>query len=248
MWILSVRADHVRRRAAQCDREPVRHRHRRSDDRKYLPLRHVRAHPASRASRRTADAGRTAMKLLVALWWILVTVAGTLATNLSATVQREESARAFDVIASVLPSPRCANCHIVGDRLTTGEMGRPHAMAVRRGKDGRGAPAMRCTNCHQEASVPAPHAPPGARDWRLPPPATPMAWKDLPAREQCRVLKDPSKNGGKTVPQLLEHGQHDPLVLGGWSPGPERMPPPISHDAFVNAVRTWIDLGAACPQ
>ena len=187
------------------------------------------------------------MTFLVSLW-ILVTVAGTPATNVRATVQREEAARAFDDIAGVLSSPRCANCHIVGDRLTTGDMGRPHAMAVRRGKDGRGAPAMRCTNCHQEASVPVPHAPPGARDWRLPPPATPMAWKGLSAGEQCRMLKDPSKNGNKTLPQLLEHVQHDPLVLGGWSPGPERVPPPISHEAFVNAVRTWIDLGAACPQ
>jgi hypothetical protein len=162
--------------------------------------------------------------------------------------QREASTRAFDAVATVLSSPRCANCHFAGDAPGEGERGRFHAMVVRRGTDGRGTPAMRCTNCHQDASLDVPHAPPGAPDWRLPPAAMPMAWKGLTVSEQCRMLKDPSRNGNKTPQQLVEHMRHDPLVLSSWNPGPGRLPPPMSHDAFMEAVKAWVDGGAACPE
>ena len=164
------------------------------------------------------------------------------------TAQQRDDPAPFEAIAQVLSSPRCANCHFDGDSPAEGDHGRIHAMVVRRGKDGRGTPAMRCTNCHQDKSLTVPHAPPGAPDWRLPPAATPMAWKGLSAAEQCRMLKDPSKNGNKTPAQLLEHMRHDPLVLSSWNPGPGRLPPPISHAAFVQAVRTWVEGGVACPE
>ena len=162
--------------------------------------------------------------------------------------QRDESADAFDRIATVLSSPRCANCHFEGDSPAEGDAGRIHAMVVRRGSDGRGTPAMRCTNCHQETSLSLPHAPPGAPDWRLPPAAMPMAWKGLSAREQCRMLKDPSRNGNKTLQQLVDHMNHDPLVLASWNPGPGRLPPPMPHSLFMEAVKAWVDRGAACPE
>lgn len=155
---------------------------------------------------------------------------------------------AFAPIAAVLSSPRCANCHIPGDVPLQGDDGRDHVMRVRRGADGRGTPAMQCSNCHQDASVPVPHAPPGAPDWRLPPAATRMAWTGLRAREQCQMLKDRSRNGDKSLAELLEHVQHDPLVLAGWSPGPGRTLPPISHPAFARQFKTWIDEGAVCPE
>jgi hypothetical protein len=162
--------------------------------------------------------------------------------------QRDGSMRAFEPIAAVLSSPRCANCHIPDDAPLQGDEGRVHAMSVRRGSDGRGTPAMRCTNCHQDTNSPVLHAPPGAPDWRLPPAATPMAWKGLTAGEQCRMLKDTSRNGNKTLRELIEHVGHDRLVLAGWSPGPGRTLPPISHDAFVEHFRTWVDSGAVCPE
>jgi hypothetical protein len=162
--------------------------------------------------------------------------------------QPAESTRAFASIATVLSSPRCANCHFAGNSPAEGESGRMHAMVVRRGEDGRGTPAMRCTNCHQDTSLQVPHAPPGAPDWRLPPAAMPMAWKGLSVSEQCRMLKDPARNGNKTLPQLVDHVRHDLLVLASWNPGPGRMPPPMSHDAFAQAVNTWVDGGAVCPE
>ncbi|MPZ21158.1 MAG: hypothetical protein GEV06_25155 [Luteitalea sp.] len=166
----------------------------------------------------------------------------------AAEQQRQRAARAFEPIATVLSSARCANCHISGAAPLQGDDGRPHTMLVRRGLDGRGTPVMRCTNCHQDVSAPVLHAPPGAPDWRLPPPSTPMAWKGLSVGDLCRRLIDPSQNGNRRAQDLLEHLRHDPLVLSGWSPGPGRTLPPVSHDAFVKAFATWIDLGAVCPE
>jgi hypothetical protein len=188
------------------------------------------------------------MKWQLSIATLLVIAPFASDANTLAGQQRDESTRAFESVATVLSSPRCANCHFEGNSPAEGDHGRIHAMVVRRGTDGRGTPAMRCTNCHQDTSLPVPHAPPGAPDWRLPPAAMPMAWKGLTVGEQCRMLKDPSRNGNKTVQQLVEHMSHDPLVLASWNPGPGRMPPPMSHDAFLEAVKTWVDRGAACPE
>jgi hypothetical protein len=184
--------------------------------------------------------------LLIATFLVIdLCVGDVMRTNAQ---QPDESMRAFAPIATVLSSPRCANCHFAGDAPAEGDSGRIHAMVVRRSNDGRGTPAMRCTNCHQETSLQVPHAPPGAPDWRLPPAAMPMAWKGLNVSEQCRMLKDPARNGNKTLAQLVDHIRHDPLVLASWNPGPGRLPPPMSHEAFAEAVKTWVDGGAACPE
>jgi hypothetical protein len=188
------------------------------------------------------------MKSLLTVGAIIVMTQWTWGMPAVTMDQPGVSTRPFEGIAAVMSSPRCANCHFAGDAPAIGDESRFHGMVVRRGKDGRGTPAMRCTNCHQDASSSVPHAPPGAPDWRLPPPATPMAWKGLSVGEQCRMLKDPSRNGNKTPQAILEHVRHDPLVLNSWNPGAGRMPPPISHDAFVELVQVWVDQGAACPE
>ncbi len=167
-----------------------------------------------------------------------------------ATQERERATRAtgaFEKVAAVLSSPRCANCHITGDGPLQGDDGHAHAMNVRRGSDGRGTPAMHCTNCHQDVSSLTPHGPPGAPDWRLPPMATPMAWRGLGPGDQCRALKDGTRNGNRTLADLLEHAAHDRIVVSSWNPGPGRTLPPLSHDAFVEQFKLWIDMGAACP-
>src|SRR5215471_1682471 len=145
----------------------------------------------------------------------------------------ERSLRAFAVVASVLTSPRCLNCHVAGDSPLQGDGGTIHNMNVKRGPDGRGTPAMHCTNCHQEQNSQQLHAPPGRPDWRMPPPATRMAWQSLSVGDICRSLKDPATNGGRTTAQLIEHVRDDRIVNWGWDPGPGRSIPPISHEAFV---------------
>lgn len=159
-----------------------------------------------------------------------------------------ESLRAFSAVASVLTSPRCLNCHIPGDSPLQGDSGTPHNMNVKRGPDGRGTTAMRCTNCHQEENSTQLHAPPGRSDWRLPPPNMRMAWQGLGLGDLCRTFKDPNKNGNRSLEQLIEHVRDDRLVNWGWNPGLGRTIPPFSHDAFVLEVTKWIQTGAACPQ
>ncbi|MBV9182808.1 MAG: hypothetical protein JO356_15970 [Acidobacteria bacterium] len=158
-----------------------------------------------------------------------------------------ESLRAFSRIASVLTSPRCLNCHVPGDSPLQGDAGTPHGMNVKRGPDGRGTPAMRCSNCHQDTNSSQLHAPPGCPDWRLPPPSMRMAWQGLSVGELCRTLKDPAANGNRSLEQLLEHFRNDRIVNWGWAPGPGRTIPPLSHDDFVAEVTRWVKMGSACP-
>ena len=159
-----------------------------------------------------------------------------------------QSLRAFSVVASDLTSPRCLNCHVSGDSPLQGDSGTPHNMNVKRGADGRGTPAMRCTNCHQDQNSATLHAPPGRPDWRLPPPDMRMAWQGLSLGEICQALKNPATNGGKSQQQLIEHVRDDRIVNWGWDPGPGRSIPPVSHDEFVAQVTAWVQTGAACPQ
>ena len=158
----------------------------------------------------------------------------------------EKSLRAFREVASVLTSPRCLNCHVPNDGPLQGDDDHPHPMNVKRGGDGKGSAALRCSACHQAENAAVLHGPPGAADWQLPPPQTPMAWKGLSTGELCRTLKDPAKNGNRSLQDLIAH-MDTSLVRWAWNPGPGRTLPPLSHDEFVSNLKEWIDTGAVCP-
>jgi len=161
--------------------------------------------------------------------------------------RERQSIRAFAAVATVLMSPRCLNCHIPGEAPLNGDEGKPHReLKIKRGPDGRGTPAMRCSNCHQSENSTMLHAPPGAPNWQLPPPSKPMAWQGLGTGELCRTLKDPAKNGGMTLAQLHRHLEEHPLVLWAWHPGPGRTLPPLTHEEFMERVKEWINTGAVC--
>jgi len=157
---------------------------------------------------------------------------------------------AFDTIQTVLQHPRCQNCHIPGDAPLQFDAGLTHAQNVKRGPDGHGAPGLPCAACHAEVNPPASygaHMPPGAPKWALPPADRKMVFINLPASELCANLKDVKRNGGKNLAALLEHVDHDKLVLWGWDPGVGRAPVSVPHDQFVAAFKTWVDAGAPCP-
>jgi hypothetical protein len=156
----------------------------------------------------------------------------------------------FAVIKQVLQHPRCQNCHIPGDQPLQYDEGRAHAQFVQRGVDGKGAPGMTCSTCHGSANLPASyggHVPPGAPNWHLPPADKKMVFIGLDAHDLCVRLKDTRGNNGKDLPALLEHVDHDPLVLWGWNPGQQRAPVAIPHADFVAAFRRWVDAGGLCP-
>jgi hypothetical protein len=164
------------------------------------------------------------------------------------STEEARSIKAFEAVATVLSCPRCANCHITGDSPLQGDDRHTHTMNVKRGPDGRGTPTMRCTNRHQDTSSSIAHAPPGAHDWRLPPPDQKMAWTGLGSGALARLVKDRSRNGNRSLEDLIEHVTNDHFIKGAWSPGPGRTLPPMSHEEFVQKFNEWVRYGAVCPK
>jgi cytochrome c5 len=157
------------------------------------------------------------------------------------------SVKAFENVYKVLMSPRCMNCHPSGDIPLQGDDSHLHTMAPRRGTDGKGVYAMKCSNCHQPANVPGLHTPPGNPDWHLPPATARMVFQGRTAHQLAKQLIDPKQNGGKNMEKLIEHAD-DGLVLAGWNPGEGRTLPPMSHAEFKKAWLTWLKTGAYAPK
>jgi hypothetical protein len=153
----------------------------------------------------------------------------------------------FTAFVPVLRHPRCMNCHSNGDFPRQGDDGHPHAMNVRRGPDGHGVTAERCSTCHQDHNLVGAHLPPGAPNWGLPPASTPMIWQGLTDSQICQSIKDPKQNKNRNIEQLVEHLTEDKLVMWGWNPGDGRTPVPMPHDEFASKVRAWQAAGAPCP-
>ena len=56
-----------------------------------------------------------------------------------------------------------------------------------------------------------------------------------------------TRNGGKSLAQIVDHSQHDALVAWGWAPGGDREPAPGSQAQFGALVAAWVESGAECP-
>jgi cytochrome c5 len=153
----------------------------------------------------------------------------------------------FVEFVAVLRHPRCMNCHSRGDFPRQGDDGHPHTMNVRRGPEGHGVTAENCSTCHQDHNLAGAHMPPGAPNWGLPPPTTPMIWEGLSDAEICRALKDPKQNKNRNSDQLVEHLTEDKLVAWAWNPGEGRPPIPMSHEEYAAKVKRWQAAGAPCP-
>ena len=157
-----------------------------------------------------------------------------------------ESVNAFIQVYSVLMSPRCMNCHPSGDVPLQGDESKLHTMGPKRGQDGKGVYAMKCSNCHQPANAPGLHTPPGNPNWHLPPANMKMVFQGRTPHQLAKQLMDPKQNGNKNKEKLIAHAD-DGLVLAGWSPGEGRTLPPMSHAEFKKAWVTWITKGGYAP-
>ena len=183
---------------------------------------------------------------------LLPVLASVFVLALSASGQdrsQSDALQAFATVQKVLQHPRCQNCHIPGDAPLQHDDGRVHAQNVKRGPQGRGAPGLGCATCHSTENPPAsygPNMPPGAPDWRLPPPEHKMVFIGLSGGELCRQLKDKKENGGRNLAGMRHH-LDDELVLWGWDPGVGRAPVDIPHKELVAAFERWAKAGAPCP-
>jgi cytochrome c5 len=155
---------------------------------------------------------------------------------------------AFVEVYKVLMHPRCMNCHPSGDSPLQGDDSHVHLQNAKRGADGKGKYALKCANCHQDVNLPGANMPPGNPAWHLPRKDMPLVFQGKSPRELADQLKDPMRNGGKTLAQLAEHVTNDRLVLWGWEPGAGRTMPPLSHDDFAKKFRAWVEKGAASPE
>jgi len=152
----------------------------------------------------------------------------------------------FAEAGKVLTHSRCVNCHPSGAHPLQGETGVQaiHEPPVSRGSDGRGMVGMRCQTCHRDENF-DPAGLPGSKGWHLAPES--MAWQGMTASQICQQIKDPQRNGGRSVAEIVSHIQNDHFVHWAWAPGGDRTPAPGNHATFAQLIAEWASTGAACP-
>jgi hypothetical protein len=156
-------------------------------------------------------------------------------------------------IESVLTHPRCLNCHSVTEYPRQGDDRRQHGLGVRRGPNGYGSRA-------EMPNLPSEWESGGLwHPWRKElaygatrPRLGERAGQARPWGAICATLKQPGEDGEPDYERLIEYVQLAPFVLWAWEPGTQpdgmmRTPPPLPHDAFVEAIKRWISAGAPCP-
>jgi hypothetical protein len=165
--------------------------------------------------------------------------------DFAAIGDRAARSRALFLEASrVLLHPRCVNCHPDGNIPHQRMQLALHDPPVQRGSNDQGVPGMECGTCHQDRNQPLTRVP-GAPNWHLAP--LEMAWVGKSAAYICKQLKDPARNGGKSLAQIVEHNAHDKLVGWGWEPGADREPAPGTQQQFGELTAAWVETGAECP-
>ena len=157
----------------------------------------------------------------------------------------ERSRALFVEAAKVLTHARCVNCHPSDDTPRQGDAHDIHDPPIARGTADRGVAGMQCTTCHQDRNLELARVP-GAPGWHLAP--RQMAWLDRTPAEICAAIKDPARNGNRTLAQIQDHLAHDRLVAWGWAPGADRVPAPGSQAELGVLIQAWIDTGAECPR
>ena len=183
----------------------------------------------------------------------LVLVTGALGHS-HATPSRADGLAAWQQVYSVLTSPRCINCHTATNYPQQGDDRHRHFANVVRGLGGLGVAGLNCRSCHQEKNADSTGVP-GGHNWHLAPLS--MRWQDtndqpLSSAEVCRAVTDRARNNGLDARAILKHHQEEPLVLWAWNPGRRidgsaRTLPPLTHEQFVAATRTWVEAGTPCP-
>jgi hypothetical protein len=156
----------------------------------------------------------------------------------------QRSAALFTEAAKVFTHPRCMNCHPAGDRPRQGDLRRPHQPPVFRGEDGFGLPALRCPVCHQQANVDAGRVP-GDPVWHLAP--AEMGWESKTVGQICAQIKDPERNGNRSLEEIVHHVGTDHLVGWAWAPGAGRQPAPGTQAQVGALLDEWVKSGAVCP-
>jgi hypothetical protein len=161
----------------------------------------------------------------------------------------ERSAALFAEAGKVIQSPRCLNCHPVTRSPTQGDDLHPHIPPIS-SEDAVMAAGLPCAACHQQhntaTSSPGIRSVPGAEVWALAPAS--MAWQGFTIGQICEQVKDPARNGDRSLEKIRVHMSEDHLVGWAWHPGEGRKPAPGTQQAFGELIAAWIETGAHCPK
>jgi hypothetical protein len=74
-----------------------------------------------------------------------------------------------------------------------------------------------------------------------------MAWEGKTLAQICAQIKDPERNGGRSLEEIVHHVGTDHLVGWAWSPGFGRQPAPGTQQEAGELLAAWVKTGAACP-
>lgn len=171
------------------------------------------------------------------------------------SVSKEEGLEAWARVYEVASHPRCANCH-VGDSPYPMWSGpsygktRRHGMNISAGTSRIGAETLQCSTCHTTSTSKVDNevkhaAPRVSIPWLLAPAAA--DWFGQTSNTICEQLKDPERNGNRTIEELAEHLGHDVILHWAWEPGGSREPAPYSLQLHINDLLAWGAAGVPCP-
>lgn len=173
------------------------------------------------------------------------------------SVSAEEGLANWQKFFEVASHPRCANCHVGADNrpIWSGPSygrTRPHGMNITAGESRIGSEALVCSTCHTTLAAPDPAAnamphgaPMVAADWMLAP--VEAEWFGKSSSFICNQLKDPERNGERTIREVAGHLDHDLILHWAWAPGGNREPAPHSLQEAMDALMKWAAAGTPCP-
>ena len=74
-----------------------------------------------------------------------------------------------------------------------------------------------------------------------------MAWQGKTLSHIYRQIKDRTRNGDRTLDDIVRYMTEDDLVGWARNPGDGRTPAPGAQQALGALIRAWIETGAECP-
>lgn len=174
------------------------------------------------------------------------------------SVSPEEGLANWQKFYEVASHPRCANCHVgaVNKPMWSGPSygkARPHGMNINAGESRIGTETLLCSTCHTTLTESRPdantipHAAPRvAMVWGLAP--VEAAWFGKSSAYICNQIKDPERNGGRTIRDVAAHLDHDLVLHWAWNPGGTREPAPYSLQESMDFLMKWSAAGTPCPE
>jgi hypothetical protein len=74
-----------------------------------------------------------------------------------------------------------------------------------------------------------------------------MGWEGKTVGQICAQIKDPARNGGRSIDDIVHHVGTDHLVGWAWAPGAGRQPAPGTQAQAGTLLDEWVKSGAVCP-